>query len=57
MIVCREIRKVAGGFIVEVRHPYGDKMPFGEVVCTPFEEVIDLLKRAALVKEKDDDGE
>jgi hypothetical protein len=56
MIVCREIRKVAGGFIVEVRHPYGDKMPFGEVVCTSFEEVIDLLKRAALVKEKDDDG-
>ena len=49
MIVCQEIRKVAGGYIVEVRHPYHDEggMGCGEVVCPTFDDVIALLRKAA----------
>lgn len=42
----KEIRKVTGGYIVEARWPYGpDPGGYGEVVCTTFKEVVDLLKK------------
>jgi hypothetical protein len=46
--VCKSIRKVGGGYIVEVRWPYGpDVMGHGEVVCKTWDEAVDLLTRAA----------
>lgn len=48
MIVCREIRKVKGGYVVEVRWPYGDNPSgFGEVICRDFAEVVELLRKAS----------
>ena len=46
LTICQEIRHVKGGYIVEVRWPYGPAMPFGEVVCKTLEEVFALLKDA-----------
>ncbi len=48
MILCKEIRKVPGGFVVVVRYPYGgDPLSgFGEVVCATWEAVVDLLQQA-----------
>lgn len=46
LILCKEVRKVRGGFIVEVRYPFGPDMPYGEVICKTFEEVVELLKLA-----------
>lgn len=46
--VCRSIRRVYGGYIVEIRHPYGGSYPFGEVVCKTFDEVVELLRKASL---------
>lgn len=49
MIVAKEIRRVHGGYIVEVRWPYasgyGSVVGFGEVVCKTWEEVLTLLDR------------
>jgi len=46
--VCRSIRRVPGGYIIEIRYPYGSSFPFGEVVCKTFDEVVDLLRKASL---------
>ena len=48
MIVCNQVRKVNGGYIVEVRWPYGPEvMGCGEVVCKTWAEVVALLTKAA----------
>ena len=48
-IICKEIRQVQGGFIVEVRWPFGpDVSGYGEVICRTFSEVIDLLRKATI---------
>jgi len=50
LILCQEIRRVQGGYIVEIRWPYGPEMPYGEVVCRTLEEVFELLKSADATK-------
>lgn len=51
IVICKEVRQVTGGFIVEVRWPYGgEPTGFGEVVCKTWPEVIELLSRAAPTK-------
>lgn len=45
LILVRQIRQVTGGFIVEARWPYGDNMPYGEVICKNLKEVFDLLEK------------
>ena len=55
--VCRSIRRLPGGYVVEVRHPYGVAYPYGEVVCHDFNAVVALLRAAALEKEGASDGE
>lgn len=52
MIVCEQIRKVKGGYIVVVRAPYGDNCNAGEVICSTFDDVVKLLREAALVDVK-----
>lgn len=48
MVVCKEIRKVGNGYIVEIRWPYGpDAAGCSEVVCRTWQEVIELLTKAA----------
>ena len=48
LVICKEVRKVKNGYIVECRWPYGpDPAAYGEVVCLTWDEVIDLLTRAA----------
>ena len=47
MQVCKSIEKVEGGFIVQVRFPYGLYHNDGKVVCQTWAEVIDLLTKAA----------
>jgi hypothetical protein len=47
MEVCRKIEKVQGGYIVEIRHPYGYYSDNGKVVVRTFEEVIALLRKSA----------
>lgn len=49
----REIRQVTGGFIVEARYPFGNKMPYGEVICKNLKEVFDLIKKCAIEPDKD----
>jgi len=47
MIVCGQIRKVNGGYIVMMRWPYSDEvMGMGEVVCKTWAEVLHLLDQA-----------
>ena len=46
LIICQQIRKVRNGFIVEIRHPFGPDTPFGEVICTSWKELTDLLFKA-----------
>jgi hypothetical protein len=46
VIVCKEIRRVRGGFIVVIRWPFGPDMPYGEVICKDFDEVVRLLDGA-----------
>ena len=53
VIVCKEIRKVVGGYIIEMRWPYGgEPMGYGEVVCETWEEVIGKLTTAADQQQK-----
>ena len=48
LIICREIRKVKGGYIVECRWPYGpEPSGYGEVICVTWQDVIELLTKAA----------
>ena len=48
IIICKEIRKVKGGYIVECRWAYGpEACGYGEVICTTWQEVIELLTKAA----------
>ena len=48
LIICKEVRRVGNGFIVEVRWPYGSEViGCGEVVCRTWREVIELLTKAA----------
>jgi hypothetical protein len=44
----REIRQVTGGFIVEARYPYGNEMPYGEVICKDLKEVFALIEKCAI---------
>jgi hypothetical protein len=47
-VICKEIRCVQGGYIIELRWPYGPEPGgYGEVVCDTFDEVIALLREAA----------
>ena len=49
LVICKEIRQVGGGFIVEMRWPYGpEPAGFGEVVCKTWEEVVALLTRGVI---------
>jgi len=44
-ILCKEIRQVATGFIVEAQWPTGGEPGgYGEVICKDMEEVIRVLK-------------
>ena len=53
MTICKEIRAVKGGFIVELRWPYGsDPMGYGETVFTSWQEVLEELTKAALIEVK-----
>ena len=48
-IICKEIRQVPGGFIVEMRWPYGpEPCGHGEVICLTFEDVVILLKKGVV---------
>jgi hypothetical protein len=54
-IISTGIRKVTGGYIVNVRWPYGrDPAGYGEVICQTWEEVVALLTRAANFGESGD---
>lgn len=45
--ICREIRRVEGGWIVEMRWPWGGEPGgFGEVICGTWDEVVLLLAKA-----------
>ena len=47
LLICRQIRHVQGGYIVELRWPYGpDVGGYGEVICETLDEVFDLLRKA-----------
>lgn len=51
LIICKEIRHVKNGYIVELRYPYGDEPGgYGEVVCKTLEEVFELLKTSDIEK-------
>lgn len=55
--ICREIRRVTGGFIVELRWPYGgNPIGYGEVICTTWDEVEALLRRAGTVAGEEKPG-
>ncbi len=48
MVICQEIRKVKNGYILDLRWPFGgEPMGYGEVICTDWGKVIELLTRAA----------
>jgi hypothetical protein len=49
LTLVRSIRQVTGGFIVEARWPYGNAMPYGEVICRDLKEVFDLITRTAIL--------
>ena len=54
LVICKEIRQVEGGWIVECRWPYGGiPAGFGEVVCTTWDEVVDLLTKASGILSKE----
>lgn len=46
LTICKEVRKVGNGYIVEIRYPFGPDLPFGEVICKTWKEVTDLLFKA-----------
>ena len=49
IIVCKEVRQVKGGFIVEMRWPFGDEPSgYGEVVCKTIDEVVELIREAVI---------
>jgi len=46
--ICREIRKVRGGYIAELRYPYGgNPSGYGEVIYRTWGELLDGLSKAA----------
>ena len=48
-IMCKEIRQVSGGFIVEARWPYGpEPSGYGEVICKTIDDVCDLIRKTAV---------
>ena len=48
MNICGGIRKVRGGYVVELPWPYGDScIGMGEVLCRTFDEVVTELARSA----------
>lgn len=52
-IICKEIRTAVGGYIVELRYPYGGQpVGYGEVLCSTWEEVIRNLTEANPVTQK-----
>lgn len=54
MIICKQIRKVNGGYILELRWPYGSEvMGHGEAICATWDEAIGLLSRAAGIPKAD----
>lgn len=53
LVICKEIRKVGGGYIVECRWPYGpEPCGYGEVICRTWQEVIELLTKASNAEDK-----
>ena len=47
LTICQEIRHVVGGYIVEMRYPYGGTPgAYGEVLCRNLEEVFALIAKA-----------
>jgi len=57
-IICTEIRKIHGGFLVKRPWPHGDEVTgYGEVICNNFNEVIALLRKRALLKRRKNQGE
>lgn len=50
LTLCRSIRQVDGGFIVEARFPYATDIPYGEVICLTLEDVFALLKKCAILE-------
>lgn len=47
LVICREIRRVKNGYIIELRWPYGNEPSgYGEVLCLTWDEVLKELSRA-----------
>lgn len=47
LVICKEIRRVKNGYIVELRYPYGgDPSGHGKVVFHTWDDVIKALDRA-----------
>lgn len=47
-IICREIRQVRGGWILELPWPYGGQPDgFGEVICAAWPDVILKLSKVS----------
>ena len=45
--ICAGIRHVPGGYIVNIRWPYGPRVVgCGEVICKSLDEVFRLIKKA-----------
>lgn len=47
MYICGEIERVAGGYIVTIRPPFGGMANENRVVCATWQQVLELLTRAA----------
>lgn len=53
MVICKEIRRVEGGYIAELRWPYGGEViGCGERIFTSFDELLEVLRRAACEEER-----
>ena len=53
--ICSEIRHVQGGYIINLRWPYGpDVMGYGEVICRTLDEVFRFIEKADIdsIREK-----
>lgn len=49
LVICTKVEKVGNGYIVQVRWPYGPEvMGYGRVICTTWQQVVDLLTQANL---------
>jgi hypothetical protein len=48
IVICKEIRTAKGGYIIELRWPYGGQSAgYGEVICSSWEEVLYQLCKAS----------